>query len=376
MKLNLPILLLLLGLNLAVSPLRAEEHPSADPHAVTTETQPATDAAASHEEAVVDPHAAPTTESHATPAHTDAAHGTAGGHGDAGGHGEGEHSSGELIKHNIEHHLVDLQKVELPGVAIATDGWKIRAPFLDGLHAATSVGNPIIKWRVDSPAGEAWIPVSKHMLYMWFGGLLVLLALLAVRGNAGSASPRGMGNLVEVFIIFIRDDVVLPNTGEEGLKYMPFFLTTFFFILGMNLLGLVPFGASATGNLSVTAGLALSAFVMIQLAGIREHGVVGHFKGLMPHGVPLAVAPILLPIEFLGMFTKPFALCVRLFANMMAGHAVLAAFMGLILVPLLALGIVPFATLLSVLELFVAFLQAYVFVMLTAIFVGGAIHQH
>ena len=144
----------------------------------------------------------------------------------------------------------------------------------------------------------------------------------------------------------------------------------------MNLLGMLPFGASATGNLSVTAGLAVVAFFGIQIAGIREHGFIQHFKGLMPGGVPIMVAPILLPIEILGMFTKPFALCVRLFANMMAGHAVLSAFMGLILVPLLALGIVPFATTLNILELFVAFLQAYVFVMLTAIFVGGALHQH
>jgi F-type H+-transporting ATPase subunit a len=305
-------------------------------------------------------------------------HGTAADHatGDAGGHGEGEHSSGEVIKHNIEHHLVDLQKLELPGKAIETGDWKIRAPFLDGMHAATSEGNPIIKWRVDSPAGEAYIPISKHIVYMWLGGALVFLVLMFARRSAGSTRPRGIGNLVEVFIVFIRDEVVLPNTGAEGLRYMPFFLTTFFFILGMNLLGMVPFGASATGNLSVTLGLALCSFGLIQWAGIRAHGFGGHFKGLMPHGVPIAVAPILLPIEFLGMFTKPFALCVRLFANMMAGHAVLAAFMGLILVPLLALGIVPFAMLLSILELFVAFLQAYVFVMLTAIFVGGSIHQH
>ncbi len=296
-------------------------------------------------------------------------------HGDAHG-GHGEMSSGEKIKHNIEHHLVDLQKLELPGAKIYTKDWKIRAPFLDGMHAATAEGNPIIKWRVPSKPGEAWIPVSKHIVYMFFAGVLLFVVLMLARRSAGSRNPRGLGNLVEVLIVYFRDEVVRPTAGDDGVKYMPFFLTLFFFILTMNLLGMVPFGSSATGNLSITLGLALMAFVLIQWAGIREHGVIGHFKGLMPHGVPILVAPILLPIEFLGMFTKPFALCVRLFANLMAGHAVLAAFMGLILVPLLALGIVPFAALFSILELFVAFLQAYVFVMLTSIFVGGSIHQH
>jgi len=301
--------------------------------------------------------------------------------GGAGTHGtaaeeHAEHTGGELVRHTIEHHLTDSRELELPGLHMDLEHFRIRAPFLDGLHAATAEGNPFIAWMVDSRSGEAYIPVTKHMVFMWIAFILLILFLLAARRTAGTERPRGIGNLVETFIIFIRDEVVLPNTGKEGLHYMPFFLTVFFFILCMNLMGMVPFGVSSTGNLSVTAGLAISAFFLIQWAGVRAHGFTGHFRSLLPQGVPLAIAPILVPIEFLGMFTKPFALCVRLFANMMAGHAVIAAFMGLILVPVIAFVSVPGSVAISLLELFVAFLQAYIFTMLTAIFVGASIHQH
>jgi F-type H+-transporting ATPase subunit a len=293
-------------------------------------------------------------------------------HGDP--HGSEEHSNGEKVRHVIEHHLTDGTLVELPFLNIDLHNLKIRAPFLDNLHASTREGNPLIYWMVED--GHAYIPVTKHIAFMWLALALVILVLLAARRTAGTSRPRGIGNVIEVFILFIRDEVVLPNTGEAGRKYMPFFLTTFFFILFMNLLGMIPFGASATGNLSVTAGLALCAFVFMQVTGIRAYGFLGHFKGLMPGGVPMVIAPILVPIEFLGMFTKPFALCVRLFANMMAGHAVIAAFLGLILVPAIALASLPVSIAISMLELFVAFLQAYIFTMLTAIFAGTFMHQH
>ncbi len=296
-------------------------------------------------------------------------------HAEAAAHG-GEMGVGEVVKGVMEHHLVDSGHLELPLLDIHLDQALIPLPFLDGFYQSTSDGNPLINWMVKDEEGRAWFMFSKHMVFMSLAFVLVLLMMLVARRTAGTASPKGIGNLVEFFIIFLRDEVILPNTGEEGRRFLPFFLTVFFFILFMNLLGMVPWGASATGNLSVTAGLALCAFGLMQWAGIREHGFFGHLKGLMPHGVPLAVAPILVPIEFLGMFTKPFALCVRLFANMMAGHAVIAAFMGLIIVPALALANIPVMVAISILELFVAFLQAYIFTMLTAIFTGAFIHQH
>ena len=293
-----------------------------------------------------------------------------------GGEHGGEHSKGDVVKHNIEHHLVDATVLELPGLRLDLEGLKFRLPFLDGMHSSTAEGNPIIVWRSDSEAGEAWFVLSKHELFMLLAVLVLLLGLLPVRGRIGQPRVHGWANFIESMIVFIRDEVVLPNTGEEGRRHMPFFLTVFFFILTMNLLGLIPFGASATGNLTVTAALALCAFGLIQWAGIRQHGFVGYFKGLVPHGVPIVLVLPLWVIEVFGLFTKPFALCVRLFANMMAGHAVIAAFLGLILVPLIAIASVPGSVAITLLELFVAFLQAYVFTMLTAIFAGGAIHQH
>jgi F-type H+-transporting ATPase subunit a len=316
---------------------------------------------------------APNDEAQGEAAPPEAGHGGAG-HDD--GHGAPAGDVGSIVKGVMEHHLTDSGHIELPLVAFHMDRVRIPLPFFNGLYQATREGNPLINWMVKAEDGRAYLMLSKHLVFMGVAVLLLLVLMARARRTAGSASPRGAGNLIEVFILFIRDQVVLPNTGEEGRRYLPFFLTVFFFILTMNLLGLVPFGSSATGNLSVTAGLALCAFAMMQVAGMRAHGVWGHFKGLMPHGVPVFVAPILLPIEFLGLFTKPFALCVRLFANMMAGHAVIAAFMGLIVVPVLALTNVPVAVAIGLLELFVAFLQAFIFTMLTAIFTGAFIHQH
>jgi F-type H+-transporting ATPase subunit a len=349
-------------------------------HTPTDQTQKhlsSVSATKSHTELAATPHgsAKNSSGSHASVSH-DENHGeTANAHGGHGDHGDAELSSGEKVRHVIEHHLTDGTHLELPLLnPIDLSNMKIRAPFFDNLHASTREGNPLIYWMVED--GHAYIPVTKHIVFMWLALVLVLVVLLLARRTAGTSKPRGIGNFIEVFILFIRDEVVLPNTGEEGRRYMPFFLTVFFFILFMNLLGMIPFGASATGNLSVTAGLALCAFIFMQITGIKAHGFLGHFKGLMPGGVPIVIAPILVPIEFLGMFTKPFALCVRLFANMMAGHAVIAAFLGLILVPAIALASVPVSIAISMLELFVAFLQAYIFTMLTAIFAGTFIHQH
>lgn len=229
------------------------------------------------------------------------------------------------------------------------------------------------------------LPISKHVLMM-----LIAAALLCVALPRIVRARRGLGLLarhaVESVVLFIRDDILRPNLGAEGLSYLPYFCTLFFFILACNLLGLIPFGATATGNIAVTAALALSTFCLIHFAGIREHGLAHYAQSLVPHGVPFWLYPLILPIELLGFVTKAFALCIRLFANMIAGHIVILALLGLIFIfgavsPAVGLGVTaPFAIVLvlfvSLLELFVAFLQAYVFVFLTAIFVGGAVHPH
>lgn len=215
--------------------------------------------------------------------------------------------------------------------------------------------------------------LTKHVVFLWASALVLLvLAMTAARRNRKSMVPTGFGNLVELFIVFIRDEIVLPNMGTAGLRYVPYLLTTFFFILIMNMAGLVPYGATATGNVSVTAGLALIAFVVIQASAIRSQGV-SHYFAHLTGGVHWLLWPIMIPIEILGLFTKPFALCIRLFANMTGGHIVIVALFGLIFIfksYFIAIG--PFAFILGILmlEIFVAFLQAYIFTMLTALFMG------
>ena len=242
--------------------------------------------------------------------------------------------------------------------------------------------------EVDTPFGVLHLPhipafqvagltidlsITKHVVFMWLAAavLCAIVIFIAARSRRRIV-PRGLRNLVEVLIVFVRDEIVIPNMGTGGTRYLPYLLTTFFFILCMNLFGLIPYGASATGNVNVTAGLAIIAFVMIQASAIRAHGMRAYLAHLTG-GVHWLLWPIMIPIEVLGLFTKAFALCIRLFANMMGGHTVLVIFLGLIFVfksYLVALGPVGFSVALFFLELFVAVLQAYIFTMLTALFMG------
>jgi len=203
----------------------------------------------------------------------------------------------------------------------------------------------------------------------------VLFALAARRSR--EPVPRGLRAALEVLILFVRDEIGAKCIGKGHEKYTGYLLTTFFFILTCNLLGLVPGMSTATGAISVTAALAVIAFLMIQLAGIRNYGVVGHIKNLVPHGLPTMILPIMIPVEILGMLTKPFALAVRLFANMTAGHVVILSLIGLIFIlehAAVAAVAVPFALFIYVLELLVAFIQAFIFTLLTALFIGMSAH--
>ncbi len=215
--------------------------------------------------------------------------------------------------------------------------------------------------------------ITKHVVFLWIAAaLLCLLAIAAGRKSRRSLVPRGFRNFLEVFIVFVRDEIVVPNMGEQGLRYLPYLITTFLYILLMNLMGLVPWGASSTGNVNVTGGLAIIAFVMIQTAAIRARGFAHYVKHLTG-GVHWLLWPIMVPIEILGLFTKGFALCIRLFANMVGGHLVLVSLIGLIFLfqsYLIAIGPLGFSIALNFLEIFVAVLQAYIFTMLTALFMG------
>lgn len=268
----------------------------------------------------------------------------------AAAHGAG-HGGGNLFG-ELLHHLQDSHELDFSPFGV------IHLPEFAPIH----IGGVSVD-----------LSITKHVVFLWVAGLLVItLALAAARSNARRSVPRGFGNLMEVFTVFIRDEVALPNMGPGGLKYMPYLLTTFFFILVMNLLGLIPYGASATANVSVTAGLAIIAFVIIQWAAIRAQGL-GHYFAHLTGGVHWILWPIMIPIEILGLFTKPFALCIRLFANMSGGHIVIVSLIGLIFIfqsYIIAVAPAGFVVGIMFLELFVAFLQAYIFTMLTSLFMG------
>lgn len=232
--------------------------------------------------------------------------------------------------------------------------------------------------------GPLRLPISKHLLMMAIASVIMLVGLpLLIRSRSKALAP--FRSIIEIIVLFLRDEVVHPNLGHKGDGYMGYFSTLFFFILTLNLIGLVPFGSTATGNLAVTAGLALTTFALINFAGIREQGVIGYFSHIVPKGVPGWLYPLLFPIELIGLLTKTFALCIRLFANMIAGHIVILAFISFIFIfgslsAIVGFGVAPISVGLVLftllLELFVAFLQAYVFVFLTAIFTGAAMHPH
>lgn len=268
---------------------------------------------------------------------------------EGGGHHGEEHSIGETILHHVQ----DTRVFDL---------WPLGHVNLPEIHL----------FGID-------FSITKHLVMMWIASVLLVVVLrLAFRRQA--SVPSGIANLLEALVVFLRDEVILPNTGEAGRRYLPFLLTTFFFILFCNLLGLIPYGATATGNITVTAALALIALTMIQLGGIKEHGLKHHLQNLVPHGLPVWLLPIMIPVEILGQFTKPFALCVRLYANMTAGHIVILSFISMIFIFesfLISPVAVGFALFINLLEVFIAFLQAYIFTLLTSLFMGMSIHpQH
>jgi F-type H+-transporting ATPase subunit a len=227
------------------------------------------------------------------------------------------------------------------------------------------------------------ISPTRHVVMLWIAALLcIITTLLALRAHNRKSvegkAPSGLGNGLEALVLYLRNEIILPNVGPHGNGYVPFLLTLFFFILFANLLGLVPYGSTATGNISVTATLAIVTFIVIEVAGMKAQGkayinTIIFWPHDMSLGMKLFISPILTPIELVGKFTKPFALAIRLFANMTAGHIVLLALISLIftfgswfLVPVpILMGVA-----ISVLELFVAFLQAYIFMLLASVFIG------
>ena len=222
------------------------------------------------------------------------------------------------------------------------------------------------------------LSITKHLMMMWIAGILLILGF-TLPFRRKKMVNSGFANFLEMMIIFVRDEIVYNSMGEkEGKKVLPYLLTVFFFILTCNLMGLVPWGATATGNVSVTAALALCSFILIQAKGMITQGPLKYYTNLVPKGIPVFVIPIMIPVEIISLFTKPFALCIRLFANMVAGHAVILSLLGLIfiakafLIPLPIFG----AVAIGMLEIFVALIQAFIFTLLTSLFISLAQHAH
>jgi len=226
---------------------------------------------------------------------------------------------------------------------------------------------------------------SKHLAFFLLAAALVILfARLAVRSYRGGQIPTGVGAAVEGLLLFVRNNIAEPNIGHgDGRRFAPLLCSFFVFILVAALLGLMPFAATSTGNLAVTMGLALVSFAAQQYAGISNHGLVGHFRNLVPRGLPPWLVPIMIPVEILSMFTKPFALMIRLFANMLAGHMVITTLLLLIALMgqinwLGGVAMAPVSILLALfimfLEILVAFIQAYIFTLLSAVFIGAYAH--
>lgn len=307
------------------------------------------------------------------------------GHGDAHGDGKPKDKAAETSEF-ILHHVADGEEFEL------------EIPFppfhLPALHVSDWFA-PLLIERVPgacgghAPAGFEAFPSlgkfihgcwdlrpTKAILMIWIGVALLFLVLALGKKRDQNGVPQGLlSHVVEVLALFVRDEIAVPNIGkEEAKRYVPYLTSLFFFILAVNWLSLVPGMFAGTSVLTVTTALAVLTFLLTQIAGIRSAGLGGYLAHLTG-GVPAFLWPIMIPVEIIGLFTKPFALLVRLFANMVAGHMVIFFLLALIFMlhPGAVVISLPMTVGIYVLEIFVGILQAYIFTLLTALFIGQGV---
>lgn len=303
-------------------------------------------------------------------------------------HGEGHHETGDKNADTaafILHHVADDTEFEyeipfppyhLPAIHISDAfsflKWETVpgacSAHVKGFEAFPSLGQFIEGCRDFRP--------TKAILMMWIATGLLFLVLFLGRKRDQNGVPKGvLAHTVESLALFVRDEIARPNLGnEEAPRYTPYLTTLFFFILAINWLGLIPGFFTGTGVITVTAALAVITFIFTQVAGIRAAGLGGYLAHLTG-GVPVFLWIIMVPVEVLGLFTKPFALLVRLFANMLGGHMVVFFLLSLIFVwSVGAAGVsVPLAIAIYCLEIFVGILQAYLFTLLTSLFIGQGV---
>ncbi len=276
-----------------------------------------------------------------------------------------------------------------------TDGKHLELPSLNAAHGFAKEVTLPSGW----PSFDIPLPVlgpfhvdtspTKLVVMLWVvAALLTAILVSAARAHQRRAAqglpPKGLAGGIEAMVLYMRNEVILPNVGHHGEGFVPYLLTIFFFILTANLLGLIPYMATATGNIAVTATLAIMTFIVIEVAGMRALGK-GYINTIIfwPHDMPLMMripmSIILSPVELISKFTKPFALAIRLFANMTAGHIVVLALIGLIFTfqsYVVAPAPLAMAVAIMLLELMVAFLQAFIFTLLSSVFIGLVRESH
>ena len=366
-------------------------------------------------------------DSHLEEAHSESGHGSEDhGHGaDDHGHGDGEHGHGEeefdaaeVIMHHVkdshEWHILTTKdghhvSVPLPVILISKHsgfhmfmsnklahghsykGFKIAhgtkmVPNKEGEMVEKLVEGKIVELDEHGKVVAAGLPldfsITKNVFMMFLAVIILLVVFLNLARSykkRGESAPRGMQGFLEPLVVFVEEDIAMPNIGERNYRrFMPYLLTVFFFILLQNLMGLIPFfpfGANVTGNIGLTMVLAVFTMLLTNLNGNKAYW--RHI--FMPPGIPLWLLPIMIPVELIGIFIKPFALMVRLFANITAGHIIILSLISLIFIFKSAVAAVPSGIMvlfMDMIELLVAFLQAYIFTLLSALFIGLAMPEH
>ena len=308
--------------------------------------------------------------------------------------------AGKMILEHVadahEWHIAGHLSIPLPILIKDADGLKIfsSSRFEHG-HAACQ-GYKIEENKIAAVNADGSInheasfydlSITKNVAAMFFAVFILLWIMLSIAGRYKKnalRSPKGIQSLLEPIIVFLRDEVIKPSIGPKYQKFLPYLLTLFFFIFVINLSGLLPFfpgGANVTGNVAVTMVLAIFTFVITTVNGNK-----GYWKHIvLPPGVPMWLLPMMIPIEIIGMLNKPIVLMIRLFANMLAGHIIILGFLSLIFIfgemnAGVGFGVsivsVAFSVFMFMLELLVAFLQAYVFTLLSSLYFGMAVEEH
>jgi len=328
----------------------------------------------------------------------------------------------DAIGHSADGYYLDFQpvgKVELPRIfLVRTADGSYRVDAFGSTHGALDSGNYTLKTAPTPDAvvltheqveaveeehthfkytvipinpSEAIIvdfSVTRQMVFVLLCAVLLLVIGLRLasrykKGIGADSAPQGVfQNMMEALIIFIRDEVAKPTIGEKYAKYLPYLLSVFIFILLGNLIGLLPWGVTATSGIAVTGALAITTFLITQFSGTRDYWM--HIFN--PPGVPGFVKPIIVPVEILGLFTKPITLAVRLFANMLSGHLVIVSLLGLIFIFTAKIGpaagwgsilvAIPMTVFIYVLKILVSVIQAYIFTMLSSLYFGLAVEEH